>query len=251
VTPALSPRAQMAETCHMVQRAGVATFDGFPPEAFSWFAGLEADNSKRWFTAHRETYEDAVRGALEAMLEELAGELGGRVRMFRQNRDIRFSADKSPYKTTTYGLLVARPEGLPALYAQLSAAGLFAGSGYHVMAADQLARFRDAVAGEAAGPALEAAMARAHAAGVETFGEALKVAPRGYPRDHPRVRLLRHRSLVAGSRLEPGAGGIARDAALAHCRRTWAACAPLDAWLDEHVGAGEIPPETRYGRRGR
>jgi uncharacterized protein (TIGR02453 family) len=226
-------------------------FDGYPPAAFAWFAGLEADNSKSWFGAHRDVYERAVRGALEAMLEELAEELGGRPRMFRQHRDIRFSADKSPYKTTTYGLIVGRPDELPVLYAQLAASGLFAGSGYHVLATDQLARFRAAVADDAAGPRLEAAIAAAHAAGVETFGEALKVAPRGYARDHPRVGLLRHKALVAGRRRVPGRGGIARDEALAHCRETWAACAPLDAWLDAHVGASEIPPESRYGRRQR
>jgi len=80
-------------------------------------------------------------------------------------------------------------------------------------------------------------VASAHAAGVETFGEALKTAPRGYSKDHPRVGLLRHRSLVAGRRLNPKAKGIGRDAALNHARAAWAACAPMNAWLDEHVGA--------------
>jgi uncharacterized protein (TIGR02453 family) len=185
------------------------------------------------------------------MLEQLAEELGGHVRMFRQNRDIRFSADKSPYKTTTYGLIADRPDGLPTLYAQLSARGLFAGTGYHMLAGDQLSRFRDAIADETTGPALEQAIAAAHRADVETFGEALKTAPRGYPRDHPRVHLLRHKSLVAGRRLDPRAKGIARDAALEHARATWAACMPLTAWLDEHVGASEVPAETRYSRGGR
>ena len=91
------------------------------------------------------------------MLEQLAEELGGRVKMFRQHRDVRFSADKSPYKTTTYGLILDRPK--------------------------------------------------------------------------------------------PGPDGIAHDAALDLCRSTWAACAPISAWLDEHVGASAIPVETRYGRR--
>ncbi|MEA2289789.1 MAG: hypothetical protein QOD55_1786 [Solirubrobacteraceae bacterium] len=224
------------------------SFDGFPRETFSWFAGLEADNSKRWFTANRDTYDDVVRSALEALLEELAGELGGEVKLFRQNRDVRFSADKSPYKTTTYGLIAERPDSLAALYAELSSGGLFAGTGYHALVADQLTRFREAIAGEATGPSLETRIAAARAAGVETFGEALKTAPRGYPRDHPRVHLLRHRSLIAGRRLDPGAHGIARDAALHHARITWAACAPLNAWLDEHVGAGGLPAETSSGR---
>jgi uncharacterized protein (TIGR02453 family) len=185
------------------------------------------------------------------MLLELTGELGGEVKLFRQNRDVRFSADKSPYKTTTYGLIVDRPDRLPALYAQVSGAGLFAGTGYHVLAPDQLTRFRDAIADDLTGPQLERATAAAEAEGVQTFGEALKTAPRGYPRDHPRARLLRHKSLVAGRRLEPASGGIERDAALRHARTTWSACTPINAWLDEHVGASEIPAERRYRRRGR
>jgi uncharacterized protein (TIGR02453 family) len=209
---------------------------------------LEEDNSKRYFIAQRDTYHEAVRGALEALLEELADELGGRVKLFRQHRDTRFSADKSPYKTTTYGLILERRDSQAALYAQLSARGLFAGTGYYALAADQLARFRDAIADDRTGPALEKAIAVAEAAGVETFGEALKTAPRGYPRDHPRVRLLRHKSLIAGRRLDPGPGGISRDAALHHARTTWSACGPLNAWLDEQVGESELPAQTRDGR---
>lgn len=234
----------------MAEATAPLSFEGFPPDTFGWFAGLEADNSRDWFTANRATYDRAVRGALEAMLEELAGELGGDVKMFRQNRDVRFSADKSPYKTATYGLIVQRPDGPTGLYAQLSSAGLFAGTGYHVMAPDQLARFRDAASGEAAGPHLERAVAHAHAAGVETFGESLKTAPRGYPRDHPRAHLLRHRTLVAGRRLEPDADGVPREDALDFARSTWAACAPLNAWLEDHVGPSDLPVE-RPGARGR
>jgi uncharacterized protein (TIGR02453 family) len=213
------------------------SFDGFPHEAFTWFSGLEADNSRTYFRAHRETYERAVRGPLEDLLETFADELGGRVKVFRQHRDIRFSRDKSPYKTRTYGVVLDRPGSLAGLYLELSASGLFAGTGYHVLEPAQLARFRDAVADDTAGPKLERAVASAHAAGAETFGEALKTAPRGYPKDHPRVTLLRHRSLVAGRRLAPKAKGIGRDAALEHAGATWEACAPMNAWLDEYVGA--------------
>ena len=230
--------------------AETPAFTGFSPAAFDWFAGLQADNSKAWFHAHRATYDSAVRGELEALLDELAAELGGVVKLFRQHRDTRFSADKSPYKTTTYGLIAERPDNLPALYAQLSAQGFFAGTGYHMLAPDQLARFRDAIADDGTGPALERAIATAHEAGVETYGEALKTAPRGYPRDHARVALLRHKALIAGSRLQPGPDGIARAAALDHARLTWAACVPLNAWLDEHVGASELPPSTRPRRPG-
>jgi uncharacterized protein (TIGR02453 family) len=232
----------------MAEPAETSSFLGFRPEAFSWLAGLEADNSTRYFRAHRERYDREVRGALESLLEELADELGGRVKMFRQHRDVRFSADKSPYKTRTYGVIGERSESLAALYAQLSAEGLFAGTGYYVLASDQLVRFRGAVDDERTGKHLERAIATATGAGVETFGEALKTAPRGYSRQHPRVGLLRHRFLIGGRRLDRGRDGIGRSAAMDHTRRTWAACAALNAWLDSNVGASELAPATRYGR---
>jgi uncharacterized protein (TIGR02453 family) len=211
----------------------------FGPEVFAWFAGLEEDNSKSYFSAHREVYDNAVRGGLEQVLEDLCDELGGgRVKVFRQQRDTRFSTDKSPYKTRTYGVVSDRPASLAPLYLQLSREGLFAGTGYYAMARDQLARFREAVADDGAGGALERIVAGVHAHGVQTWGEALKTAPRGYPRDHPRGALLRHKMLIAGRSLPPEqrTGAIDGDAARAFARETWAAAEPLNRWLDEHVG---------------
>jgi uncharacterized protein (TIGR02453 family) len=180
------------------------------------------------------------------MLDELAGELGGWVKVFRQHRDVRFSADKSPYKTTTYGVIADRPDGEASLYAQLSSGGLFAGTGYYQLAADQLSRFREAILNDHTGPELERILDTVRDAGLETWGEALKTAPRGFPRDHPRITLLRHKLLIAGRRLEPRSrSGLPRDTTLAFTRDTWAACTPMTAWLDEHVGVSQLPPPAR------
>ncbi len=222
-------------------------FSGFSADAFAWFAGLERDNSKAYFTASREVYETQVREPLEELLEELAAEFGGVVKMFRQNRDVRFSPDKSPYKTTTYGILYEVTVPGDGLYAQLSARGLYAGTGYYRMARDQLERYREAVAGDA-GAGLEEATAAAEAAGLELAGDSVKTAPRGYPRDHARIELLRRKELVAG-RAAPGDGGLDRDAALAHVAGTWRAAEPINAWLDAQVGPSRLPPEERWGRR--
>jgi uncharacterized protein (TIGR02453 family) len=227
----------------------MADFRGFAPEAFEWFEGLERDNSRAYFDATRERYESEVRGQVEAMLEELRRVFGGEVRVFRLQRDLRFSADKSPYKTRTYGVLHGVDVAGAGLYAQLSSRGLYAGSGYHQMARDQLERFRQAVASDRTGPALVDAADAASDAGLEVEGASLRTAPRGYPRDHPRIELLRRTSLVAGRSL-PAEGGIGRDAALDHVAHAWRAAAPLNAWLDEHVGPTVSPPaERRRGRR--
>ena len=223
-------------------------FHGFAPDVFAWFAGLERENSKAYFTETRERYETKVRGGLAAMLEELSAAFGGDVRVFRQQRDLRFTADKSPYKIRTYGVLQGVPGARAGLYAQLSARGLYAGTGYHHLRPDQLERFRTAVADDRSGPALAAAAAAAQDAGIELAGECIRTAPRGYTRDHPRIGLLRRKALIAGSALA-GAGGIGRMAALEHVAGAWRAAAPLNAWLDEHVGPSELALEERSRRR--
>lgn len=78
-------------------------FEGFGPKVRKWFKGLEADSSKEYFSASREFFEESIRDQMEALLIELSEKFGGEVKVFRQNRDIRFSPDKSPYKTNTYG----------------------------------------------------------------------------------------------------------------------------------------------------
>lgn len=223
-------------------------FSGFSSEAFAWFAGLERDNTKAYFTATREVYDTQVRDPLEELLEELTGEFGGQVKLFRQNRDVRFSPDKSPYKTTTYGILYGVTVAGDGMYAQLSARGLYAGTGYYRMARDQLERYREAVADDRTGPGLERATAAAEEAGLELAGDSVRTAPRGYARDHPRIELLRRKELVAG-RAASGGGGIGRDAALAHVAGSWRAAEPINAWLDAHVGPSRMAPEERWRRR--
>ncbi len=222
-------------------------FEGFSPEVHEWFRGLEADNSKEYFAAHREFFEDAIRGRMEALLTELGERFGGEVKMFRQNRDVRFSADKSPYKTNTYGVLRGTETAAQGLYASISARGLVAGSGYHVMARDQLDRYRDAVADDRYGSELSKLIAKAEKAGLEVWGESLATAPRGYPKDHERIGLLRRKSLSLGATTGSELG-IGRADGLRFVTRTWRAAAPVTGWLDEHVGSTTMPVDRRYRR---
>lgn len=212
-------------------------FRGFPPEALDFWAGLEADNSKAYWTAHREAYRDHVRGPMEAFVAECA-DLGP-FHIFRPHRDVRFSRDKTPYKTHIGA--VTETEGGGLYYVQLSAAGLFAAAGYHQMARDQLERYREAVTGGAGGE-LQAVVRELRAARYAIGGEALKTAPRGYPKDHPRVALLRHKGLTMGRDFPP-ARWLHTRSALDRVRAVWAASAPLQAWLDRHVGPSRLPPD--------
>jgi uncharacterized protein (TIGR02453 family) len=211
-------------------------FLGFGPEVFWWFDGLERENTREYFTRTRDLYEREVREQLEELLLELGG---GDVKVFRQHRDLRFSRDKRPYKERTYGVAGG-------LYVQISARGMYVGTGYYRVEPDQLERLRAAVADDETGPVLERALAKAR---LDVAGAELKTAPRGYPRDHPRIALLRHKALIAGRREPPGRAGIGRDVALEHLRGTWQGAAPLNAWLDEHVGPSTLPPPEPRGRR--
>jgi uncharacterized protein (TIGR02453 family) len=217
----------------------VTRFEGFGPKVREWFNGLEADNSKEYFTATRDFFEESVREQMEALLAELGETFGGDVKMFRQNRDIRFSPDKSPYKTNTYGVLRGSEIAAEGLYASISANGLVAGSGYHMMDRDQLDRYREGVADEKHGPELAELLERARRAGLEVWGQTLATAPRGYPKDHERIELLRRKSLALGARL-PFGRGISRAAGLDFLAETWRAGAPVTGWLDQHVGPSTL-----------
>ena len=185
---------------------------------------------------------------MEALLIELRETFGGEVKLFRQNRDVRFSPDKSPYKTNTYGVIHGSELAAQGLYASISARGLVAGSGYYIMARDQLDRYRDAVADDAHGPELAKLATKAEGAGLELWGESLATAPRGYPKDHARIELLRRKSLALGRTLAFGRG-IRRDDGLQFVAATWRAAAPVTGWLDREVGATTLETARPARRR--
>ncbi len=214
-------------------------FKGWPADALEFFEGLEADNSKVYWTDHKDTYTNAVLAPMVALLADLADEFG-ESRIFRPYRDVRFSADKSPYKT-------AIAAGIGSGYVQLSADGLMAGAGMYHLAPDQLERYRSAVALGTSGTALERTIASLVKAKVDVHGtDALKTAPKGYPKDHPRVELLRNRGLVAMKQW-PVAAWLGTGAARTRIVELFRAARPLCAWLDDHVGPStmEAPPRGR------
>jgi uncharacterized protein (TIGR02453 family) len=172
------------------------------------------------------------------LLAELEPEFG-KGKIFRPNRDVRFSADKSPYKTAMGATLEHGG------YVQLSANGLAAGSGMWMMAADQLERYRRSVADDASGEGLEKIIAGIERHRVEVGGhDTLKTAPRGYPRDHPRVDLLRNKGLVAWKQW-PVAAWLGTAAAKRRIVDFLHTTRPLRDWLDQHVGPSAIPERER------
>jgi uncharacterized protein (TIGR02453 family) len=204
-------------------------FRGWPSEALEFYEGLEADNSKTYWEAHRAVYEDQVRAPMVALLADLEPEFGP-AKIFRPYRDVRFSADKTPYKTAI-AATVERGG-----YIHLSAQGLSAGNGMYHMEADQLARYRAAVHDDASGATLEKLVAEAARGGIEISGhDRLKRTPRGYAADHPRADLLRHKGIVAWKSW-PVAPWLGTPAAKKRIVEFLRATTPLKDWLATHVG---------------
>ena len=204
------------------------TFSGWPEEALDFYDGLAADNSKSYWTEHKVTYEQRVLRPMTELTEELAAEFG-EPKIFRPYRDVRFSADKSPYKTHIGAVIGGTG------YVQLSAEGLGAGAGMWQMAPEHLERYRAAVVSDGPGTELEQVIARIEKADITVHGHgALKSAPRGYPADHPRIVLLRYKGLTAWTQwpVEPW---LETAAAKDHLISFFRTVQPLCSWLTTHV----------------
>lgn len=213
-------------------------FSGFPIEARTFYDGLVADNSRTYWQANKAVYERAVRGPMLALLAELDG--FGPFHVFRPYQDVRFAKGRPPYKTHIGA--VSETEGGAIHYVQFSHDGMLAGSGYYAMASDQLDRFRRAADDEHRGPEIERLVVDAEAAGcsIGAIGE-LKTAPRGYAKDHPRIVLIRRKGLIVSRQWKP-AKWMHTKAVVARVAEAWMLAAPVNAWLDTHVGPSTLPP---------
>jgi uncharacterized protein (TIGR02453 family) len=241
-------REQTAECSSLILRIQGVSVAGTHAGAFSakatkFFAGLERDNSKNYWTANKSIFEDEVKEPMAALVDSLP-ERFQPFKVFRMNRDIRFSLDKSPYKTQ-HG--AAHETDGTVYYLHLDAHGLMAACGAYMMMPDQLERYRDAVAGDATGRELEDILSDLSQRDIEVghgMTEPLKTAPRGYPKDHPRVAFLRQKALSAHRRLS---GAPLRDVAAVRefVVDTFEACEPLNEWIKSNIGSSH----TASGRR--
>ena len=204
-------------------------FTGWKGDFRGFFLGLKMNNSKAYFEAHRQQYQQDVKGPMVALLADLEFEFG-EARLSRPNRDIRFSADKSPYKTNIYATTSGG-------YVALDAEGLMVGGGTYEMDVAQLARFREAVAASASGTKLVAIVAALREKGYDIGGQELKRVPSPNPQDHPRADLLRHRRLIYWRRW-PAAKWIATAAARERVVQAWKDGANLNAWLAKNLPPG-------------
>jgi len=205
-------------------------FRGWPAEALEFYDGLCADNSKTYWNAHKQIYDDCVRAPMVELLAELEPEFGP-AKIYRPYRDVRFSKDKSPYKTQ---IAASFERGG---YLRLDRNGLGAGAGRYMLGPDELKRYRAAVDDDGTGEELLRIIDKLAGAGIEVSShDVLKRVPPGYDKEHPRGELLRHKDLVAW-RDWPAAAWLGTSAARKRLEEFYRTCRPLDDWLRAAIGA--------------
>lgn len=217
------------------------------PGLFGFMAELAKNNDREWFAAHKSEYEDRVREPLRAFIRDVDEPLeaisphivvddrksGGS--LFRIHRDVRFSKDKSPYKTwaaVQFRHEAGKDAHAPGFYLHLQPGTVFIGAGCWHPAGEALAAIRDAIAEDP--DAWFAARDALVDAGFEFEGESLKRPPRGYDPEHPAIDDLRRKDFIAVRRLSEKAA-CAPDFA-AEFARQCAETAPLMRFLTSAIG---------------
>lgn len=202
-------------------------FTGFPEAALDFYDDLEMDNTKAFWEARKDTYATAVAVPMKALTAALTPEFG-EAKIFRPYRDVRFAKDKTPYKTHQGAFVPKGPS--TGYYVQVGAPGVRVGVGFYEASAPRLASIREAMVDERRGGELEDILATLEAAGWERGGDRLKTAPRGYDVDHPRIDLLRHRSMTLGKDygFEPV---VHTPELLERVRADWRQATPFVEWV--------------------
>ncbi len=210
------------------------SFSGFPKEAFAFYEGLEADNSKAYWTAHKPVFDACVAGPMQELLDELEPTFGV-AKMFRPYRDVRFSKDKSPYKTRQYAVAHAGSVGIVGLYLGIDADGLHLGGGLYQASTEQARRMRTAIAEDVPGGELRKILDVLLRKGFELAGEQLKRVPKPWDDTHPRSDLLRYKALTAHFHCAPEPW-LSTPKAKSEVVSKWKAMGPLNAWMETHAG---------------
>jgi uncharacterized protein (TIGR02453 family) len=206
----------------------------------SFLKALETNNDREWFKAHRTEY-DLARARFEEFVAVLIGELSHTEPLgnldpkdciFRIHRDLRFSKDKTPYKTHFGGYIApgGRQSRRMGFYVHIEIGeSMFAG-GMHHPESKQLAAFRAAIDRDASAFKSIISEKSFQTTFGEVEGDKLKTMPRGYPKDHPEAELLRYKSIVAVRNITDDqvvSGDIVRLAVETH-----AAMKPFLSYLD-------------------
>ncbi|MEM9287905.1 MAG: DUF2461 domain-containing protein [Pseudomonadota bacterium] len=212
-------------------------FHGFSEDALHFLSDLKANNTRDWFAAHKKTYEAEVKKPAKAFCSAMTQALHAHTgtlhtaKVFRINRDIRFTKDKTPYNAHLH--ILFRKEGSPtALFFGLQPDNLVLGAGLFKFEGDQLNAYRQAVAGPR-GPALQEILDAFLAEGARLNAPPLKRVPSGFDKDHPRAELLKRKGLALW--LDQGPRRAMEETMVEQTLASYAWFAPLNDWLEQSL----------------
>ena len=208
-------------------------FTGFPVAALDFYDDLEVDNTRAFWEKHKGTYEYSVKRPMVALCAALADEFGD-AKVFRPYRDVRFAKDKTPYKTAQGAFVEVGPA--TGWYVEISARGVRTGAGFYDASGERIAHIRTAIDDDRRGTELALLLKKLEANGWVIGGHVLKTAPRGYDLSHPRIDLLRHKSLTIGH--DYGFEPIIHTPELLEAvRDDWRTLRPFVEWVTSAEGA--------------
>jgi uncharacterized protein (TIGR02453 family) len=224
-------------------------FPGFSPQCVQFWSDLTRNNNKAWFEEHKPDYDKyvldpsrefviALGERLRVLVPDIHAEPKVNKSLFRIYRDIRFSKDKTPYKTHMaiwFWEGNARRMQCSGFYFQIEPPELLLGTGIYCFPKPLLDQYRDSVADPKLGAALTKAMKTVASKGDYTLGlQHYKRVPRGYDKDSPRADLLLYNGLfmrivmpIPQEFFEPGIVDF--------CLKHFANMLPLHQWLNELV----------------
>ena len=219
-------------------------FKGFDRTAPAFFAELAIEMNKGWFDANKQRYHDQWVAPMTELFAEVSKGLGktygklklGTPKLMRIYRDVRFSKDKTPYKTHIAGTIPFANElsGMP-MYLHIGLEEDHVGAGTYFFEANRLAAWRKLVAADKTGKPLAAMVAKLRKAGYTAGGhDDYKKVPKPFAADHPRAEFLKMKGLTAGA--PPMPEGLLHEPALAEWLiEQGKGMAPLVKWLATSV----------------
>lgn len=219
-------------------------FNGFPREGLEFLKKLAQNNNREWFQQHKETFKKYLEApaksfveAMEMRFEQLlpgSQAVGGKI--FRIYRDIRFSKDKTPYKTHI-GICFTEGKSKydggcsqPIFYFHLAPPKLTLGAGVHKFSREMLDSYRDAVVDDEKGAELSRVIDEMEGIGYEVKGTHYKRVPHNYDKDHPRAELLLHNRLYI-SYTAPLPKVISSPDLVEHSMNEYKKMRPVNEWL--------------------
>jgi len=210
---------------------------GFSKDTVKFLKDLKVNNNRDWFQANKKIYEAVVKqpaakvsAALNEQVEKLTG-TPHKAKIFRVNRDVRFSKDKTPYNTHVHMAFSPDTDGSvkPMWFFGLDTQKLVLGAGVFEFPKEHLEAWRERISG-GEGEELAKILAKREKSGARIGDPALKRVPKPWPPDHPRENLLRHKGLAVWLDA-PGKDFAFGDKVAENCAKEFKRLLPLVNWL--------------------